>query len=390
MRVAFTLIGGKNWTGGRNYLLNLLTALGQHQRDRLTPVLFVGEERSFDDIAAFVVVPGLELVKTPLLNASRRTISLLQAMLVGCDVSLRRLFEAQRIDVVFEAAQFYGWRLNIPAIAWMPDFQHKMLPHLFSRGGWWKREIGFRLQVASGRMIMLSSNDARHACERYYPSTQGRTRTIHFAVATSCEISYEEARAVADSYGLPPHFFYMPSQFWRHKNHELVLDALQILRQRGRQVVVAASGKQVDSRDPKYFPKLLAKLQRTGLEDCFRMLGMIPYSHLLMLMRSCTALLNPSLFEGWSTTVEEARSLGTPMLLSDLEVHREQMGDAAVYFERHSALSLADAFDAFEPLNEFQRMQRYSDAREAAIQRVEQYASNFVELVEYSKQIQQT
>lgn len=380
MRVAFTVIGGKDWTGGYNYLLNLLTVLEQHQKDRLTPVLFVGEACSADDVAAFSDIPGVELVRTPLLNASRRAGSLMQAMLLGRDVAVRRLFHAHRIDVVFESAQFFGWRLGIPAIAWIPDFQHKMLPHLFSRSAWWKREIGFRAQVAGGRTIMLSSEDARHACESHYPSTRGRTRTVHFAVPPGPVIPFAEARAIADSYGLPEQYFFMPNQFWRHKNHELVLDALAILRQRGKRVMVAASGKQIDPRAPAYFPAFLAKLERAGLEDTFRLLGMIPYPHLAMLMRASTALLNPSLFEGWSTTVEEARSMGTPMVLSDLDVHREQMGNDAVYFDRHSAQSLAEALEGFAPLGVSQRALRAETAREAALQHVEQFSLDFVEL----------
>jgi glycosyltransferase involved in cell wall biosynthesis len=385
MRVAFTLIGGKDWTGGHNYLLNLLGVLGRYQQVRLTPVLFVGEACSADDVATFAAIPCVELVRTPLLNASRRVRSLLQAMLLGRDIPLRQLFQTYRIDVVFESAQFFGWRLGIPALAWIPDFQHKLLPHLFPRSAWWKREIGFRAQVLGGRTIMLSSDDARHACERYYPSTLGRTRTVHFAVPPGPDTPYAEARAVADAYGLPEHFFFMPNQFWRHKNHGLVLDALGILRQRGRQVTVAASGKQSDPRSPGHFPVFRARLEQAGLRDSLRLLGMIPYPHLALLMRASTALLNPSLFEGWSTTVEEARSMGTPMLLSDLDVHREQMGSDAAYFDRHSAQSLADALDEFVPLDESQRSQRSKDAREAALQRVNRFALDFVELAEYCR-----
>jgi glycosyltransferase involved in cell wall biosynthesis len=383
MRVAFTLIGGKDWTGGYNYLLNLLHVLGQHQRDRLTPVLFVGEACTEGDIASFAAIPGVELVRTPLLNVSRRTVSLIQAMLLGQDASVRRLFQAHQIDVVFESAQFFGWRLGIPAIAWIPDFQHKVLPHLFSRSAWWKREIGFRAQVLGGRTIMLSSEDARRACEQHYPSTRGRTRTVHFAVPPSPRIPYSEARGIADSYGLPEQYFFMPNQFWRHKNHGLVLEALTILRQRGSQVVVAASGKQDDPRAPDYFPAFRERLEQAGMQDMFRLLGMIPYPHLASLMRASTALLNPSLFEGWSTTVEEARSMGTPMLLSDLDVHREQMGEDARYFDRHSAQSLADALDGFVPLSVIQRERRVDEARAVALQRVEQFALDFVGLAGY-------
>lgn len=383
MRMAFTLIGGKDWTGGYNYLLNLLQAVGRYQSDHLTPVLFVGEEVAGKDVDSFAAIPGVEIVRTPLLNASRRTASLLQSMLWGRDGALQRLFQAHQIHVVFEAAQFFGWRLGIPAIAWIPDFQHKMLPHLFSRSAWWKREIGFRAQVIGRRTIMLSSADARLACERHYPSTRGHTRTVHFAVAPGPKIPYPEARAIADLYGLPKTFFFMPNQFWRHKNHELVLDALVILRQRGSQVVIAASGKQADPRDSFYFPGYQHRLKQLGLQNALSLLGLIPYAHLVAIMRASTAMLNPSLFEGWSTTVEEARAMGTPMVLSDLDVHREQMGAGAIYFDRYSAQSLADALSAFVPMSELQRELRVDAAREDALLRVGKFAEDFVDLARH-------
>lgn len=230
---------------------------------------------------------------------------------------------------------------------------------------------------------MLSSDDARFACAQHYPSTRGRTRTVHFAVPPGPRISYSEARGIADSYGLPENFFFMPNQFWRHKNHGLVLEALMILQERGKQIVVAASGKQADPRSPGYFPTFQARLEQGEMKDAFRLLGMIPYPHLASLMRASAAMLNPSLFEGWSTTVEEARAMGTPMLLSDLDVHREQMGDDAIYFDRHSAHALADALDAFVPLSAEARENRVDAAREAALRRVERFAQDFVDLAGY-------
>lgn len=381
IRVAFTLISGNNWTGGYNYLRNLLTVLDRYQKDHLQSVLFIAESCNADDVAPFTDIPTLELVRTPLLNASRRVKSLVQAIVVGQDRRLYKLFESHQIDVVFEAAQFFGWRSGIATIAWIPDFQHKILPHLFSPWAWCKREFGFRAQIFSGRTIMLSSEDARLACERYYPSTREKTRTVHFAVPPSNpQIFYTEAREIANSYDLPQQFFFMPNQFWQHKNHGLVLDALSILRQRGKRIVVAASGKQIDPRAPHYFPDFYKRLQQANLQDMFRLLGMIPYQHIMSLMHASIALLNPSLFEGWSTTVEEAKSMGIPMLLSDLTVHREQAGDEASYFNRYSAQSLADTLDEFVPLNQSQRALQMETARKIAFYRVEQFAHNFAAL----------
>ncbi len=382
IRVAFTLFGGANWTGGHNYLLNLLRVLSAEYSHRISPVLFVGDERDDQYVSSFREIQGLEIIRTPLLNVRRRKSSLLLTLLWGRDTALKELFDAEGIQLVFEAAQFLGWRLGLPAIAWIPDFQHLSLPDMFTVTARWKREIGFRAQVYGRRSIMLSSEDARQLCLANYPVKPERTRTVHFAVLSGLEVDYSEARAVADQYELPDVFFYMPNQLWRHKNHKLVVDALALLRRRGVSMVVAASGKQNDPRDPTLFTRLKAQAERLGVARDIRFLGLIPYPHLAALMRASSALINPSLSEGWSTTVEEARAMGVPMLLSDLEVHREQMDEKACYFERHSAASLADALQRFKPLEQSQRQAMIDSAQVSAGQRVSRFGDDFTRLVE--------
>jgi glycosyltransferase involved in cell wall biosynthesis len=52
--------------------------------------------------------------------------------------------------------------------------------------------------------------------------------------------------------------------------------------------------------------------------------------------------INPSLFEGWSTTVEEAKALGKFIILSDIKVHREQNPKDAVYFNAKDSVDLVE------------------------------------------------
>ena len=57
---------------------------------------------------------------------------------------------------------------------------------------------------------------------------------------------------------------------------------------------------------------------------------MIPADHVHALMRTSTvSSIDP--IEGWSTTVEEAKSFGALMILSDIEVHREQTDGTSCY-----------------------------------------------------------
>ena len=380
-RVAFTLIGGGKGTGGYNYLLNLLRVLGENESTQVTPVLLLGDDLAAEQVAPFRELAGVEVVQSPAMNAARKTRALAAALLLGADAAHRRLLQQQRIDVVFESAQFFGWRLGLPVVAWIPDFQHRHLRHMFTPRGYWKREVGFLAEIAAGRTLMLSSNDARADCERFYPATIGRTRAVRFAVPAREALSRADARAVADSYDLPEHYFFMPNQFSKHKNHGLVLDALAILKARGVGCVIVSSGKQADERHPGYFPAFRARLEASGLQAQLRLLGMIPYADLAALMQASVALLNPSLFEGWSTPVEEARALGVPLVLSDLAVHREQAGADAVYFERHSAAALADALQGFQPVPECDRAHLTTTAHAAAAGRVRRFAADFADLV---------
>lgn len=383
IRVAFTLIGGKNWTGGYNYLLNLLRVLAEHQPGQLTPVLFFGADTDEGEAAPFMQIPGAEVVRTPVMNQSRKARSLAMSLVMGRDARVQELFRQHGIDVVFESAQFFGTRLDIPAIAWIPDFQHRILSHLFTRAGYWKRELGFRAQVAGGRTIMVSSEDSRLACEHFYPSTIGRTHTVRFAIPAAAIPTPSEARAVADYYSLPQDYVFLPNQFWKHKNHLLVVQALALLRERGCHVVVAASGKQMDPRNPGHFEEVKAAIESAKLGNSFRLLGMLPYEHLAPLACASVALLNPSHFEGWSTTVEEARSLGVPMLLSDLAVHREQAGENALYFDRRSATSLADALQSLQPRSSTEIALCSSKALADATQRVKRFAEDFIAVVRH-------
>ncbi|HWP00106.1 MAG TPA: glycosyltransferase family 1 protein [Methylococcus sp.] len=380
IRIAFTLIGGKNWTGGYNYLLNLLRVITSRRPGALKPVLFFGTDVDIDETRPFKAIDGVEIVISPVLNANRRFTSLLRSLLLGADPAMRRLLHEHRIDVVFENAQYHGARLGIPVIAWIPDFQHRELPHLFSRTAWWKRELGFRSQISGGRTIMLSSFDARDACERYYPATVGRTHVVRFAVATSRRPEADEVHQVRKTYGLPVRYFYLPNQFWQHKNHLLVVDALAILKESGHSITVVASGKQHDPYRPDYFAKFSARLQAANVADQFKLLGLIPYEHIAPLMVGSVAVLNPSLFEGWSTTVEEARALGVPLLLSDIAVHKEQASGVATFFDRHSPESLAktmlDIWNQEEIVPEFE-----SFSFTTVDDRVQRFADDFVELV---------
>lgn len=376
LRLAFTHIPRSVWAGGYNYLNNLFAALDTHQHGKFAPVVFADSHAVPQELADLAQIPAVEVVQSSAFDRTSRHLA--EAVFFGLDGDASREFSKSRIDVVIETARFFGWRLPQPSVGWFPDLQHRRLPHFFPLSARLRRELGFRMQILSGRTIMLSSEDARRDCNEMFPSLQERARVVRFATRPSAAALSAEPQQVIAQYGLPPCFFYLPNQFWRHKNHQVVIDALDTLATRGVEIVVAASGSTENPHDGNYFPDLMKEVERRGLQKNFRYLGMIPLTHVYALLRGCTALLNPSTFEGWSTTVEEAKSFGVPMMLSDIGVHREQTMGTAHYFGLNDATALADhlaasaaAFTPFAPRNLMPDVD----------QRVAQFAADFADTI---------
>lgn len=381
LRIAFTNVPRRLWAGGYNYQRNLFEVLNRHSPGMVVPVLFAGTADDPDEIAALASIPGVEVVRSPVFDHGAtglaRTTDLARAIVFGLDAPAVAEFKANGIDMVFESARFFGWRLPIPAVAWFPDFQHRLLPHLFSRGAYWRRDLGFRAQIASGRHIMLSSASALGDLRKFYPGSSNGVSVVRFASEPPVGLLTTDPSDVIARYDLPRRYFYLPNQFWRHKNHRLVVDALDLLKSRGRDVVVAASGNTEDFRESGLFDKTMSEVSSRGLEPNFKHLGMIPLDHVYALLRASMALINPSECEGWSTTVEEAKSFGVPMILSDIDVHREQTGGSARYFGIRDAAALAD-----------QMLQVAQTAEAATVrnllpnleQRVEAFVADFIRL----------
>jgi glycosyltransferase involved in cell wall biosynthesis len=71
-------------------------------------------------------------------------------------------------------------------------------------------------------------------------------------------------------------------------------------------------------------------------------LGTIPYRLLHHLYRACHIYVTPAYAESFAHPLIEAMSSGLPIVASDLPVHREICGDAAIYFPHSSPEALAE------------------------------------------------
>jgi glycosyltransferase involved in cell wall biosynthesis len=127
------------------------------------------------------------------------------------------------------------------------------------------------------------------------------------------------------------------------KNHLGIFQALKLLKAEGICPTVVCTGDLHDYRNPEFAGVILRAINQSGVAEQVRLLGIIPRWQQVQLMRHAVAVLQPSLFEGWNTSVEEAHCLGQTLILSDIPVHREQNPPGAIFFDPQTPEDLARA-----------------------------------------------
>jgi len=360
IRVGFIEPGGGG-TGGSNYMKNLLNAVTMAGGD-VAPVLIVPPDMPDTALAAF---PRVETIRTKLANETGLGWKLRRVLmrLTGSDFVMDQFLRRNRIAALSHSCRL-GKRARTPTLCWIPDFQHRRMPEFFQPQELRQRDGLFLRMCETCTTIIVSSHDAQNDLARFAPSAVAKSRVLQF-VSGLCDVERQEnLTELRARYGFVGPYFFLPNQFWAHKNHRLVVDALAILKARGIPLLVLCTGHTEDRRQPGYFAELMAHVKAKGVEEEFRVLGLVPYGDLSSLMRHALAVVNPSLFEGWSTSVEEAKSLGKTVILSDIPVHREQAPERGHYFRPDGPEELADAllrvagnWNAEEELSEQEKAQ---------------------------------
>lgn len=340
IRVAFLLNVSENWLGGLNYYRNLITAVVENEDLDIEPVIFLSNDA---DMKLFKDYPEVTIVKTGLLTRWNLLwfIRKVLSKVFKRDILLEILLRLHKIDIISHMIDIL-YNVKFPRIGWIADFQHKHIPTLFSKEELCWRDSFFCKLVEKCDSIILSSNSAKNDFVSIYPEFQDKAEVLQFVVSLDKCAMPNRADQLKEKYHIDSKFFYLPNQYWVHKNHTVVLEALNMLNRENKKVLVVSSGHTADIRNKEYFTSIESYINNNNLHDVYYILGKIPYSDVQLLAQGCLSFINPSRFEGWSTTVEEAKTMGKRIVLSNISVHLEQNPQGGVFFNPDNPRELAD------------------------------------------------
>jgi glycosyltransferase involved in cell wall biosynthesis len=257
------------------------------------------------------------------------------------DRAITALASARKVDLWVGFSGFRGLGSFRPLIVWFPDFQFRYFPEFFDSNELRDREQQWDFVATRADAIIAISQSVASDAVATHPQVTDRVFVCGFPPIFTSDNLSQKPDDIRRRYHLPERFFLVCNQFFQHKNHRLVLRALNRLKENGSAPVVAFTGLPHDYRNPQAFADLLRYVNENGLSEHCRFLGVIPRDEQIALIREATAVIQPSKFEGRGAIVEETTIVGTPLLCSDLPVHRELHAPGALFFQPDGVDELA-------------------------------------------------
>jgi glycosyltransferase involved in cell wall biosynthesis len=213
------------------------------------------------------------------------------------------------------------------------DFAGLTLPTRRARLLWWLKEY---LAVRRATRLFTVSEASRTAISGRFGLAPEDVAIVPeapdpvFRPRTDVEIDRE-----LPPLGLEPggSFLLFAGGISPHKNIDTLLDAYAALRRSGQELPVLVLVGELE-RDPFFSAtdKVRERITQLGLERQVRLPGFVSDEALACLYSGATAVVLPSLAEGFGLPAVEAAACGAPVVLSDLPAHRETLGAAGLFF----------------------------------------------------------
>jgi len=230
---------------------------------------------------------------------------------------------------------------SIPTIFTLHDLQHRHLPQFFSDDHLRLRETLHAAAFHHSKAIVTVSKWVKEDLIRECGIASEKIFVVPLASPAAAYPRPDQSSAarIARKLRLPSAYMLYPSLTYAHKNHERLLQALALLRDRdGLKLQLICTGAQ-----RLHWARIQERLLALDLTDQVRFLGFLPVDEFRVVFARAQYLVFPSLFEGAGIPLLDAFLEGLPVTCSDIPAFREYGGDAPLFFDPLSVEAIAAA-----------------------------------------------
>lgn len=240
---------------------------------------------------------------------------------------------------VFPRQDIWSSRFPVPALAAVHDLMHRYEPHFpevarLGRGRYRQRYLQELVNCSMG-VLVDSEVGKRHVLESFKADPD---KIFILPYVPPAYINESTVSTDFDAkYGLPEKYLFYPAEFWPHKNHFRLIDAIARVRATCSDIHLILSGSL-----GKEYSRLRSHVEKLSLQDHVQFAGYLPEADIPEFYRRARALVFPTFFGPTNIPPLEAFALGCPVAASGIYGMPEQLGDAALLFDPCSEQEIAD------------------------------------------------
>lgn len=312
--------------GGYSYEKELSSALKSGVEHTHHEIVFISEHRTIPEKILFGLIHYF-FPNPPLLRLWQSKLS-----------NLQKTIKREHIGMVVFCTPIHD-PVDTPYITVVWDLNHRLqpwFPEVSSGGEYFNREAWYIPVLQRATYIITGTETGKDEIISLYNIPEKRIRVIPMPVPSlTGPVKKESGKWSWSETG----YLLYPAQFWPHKNHINLLYALKILKEKYNvplNLVLTGS----DKGNKGYVQDTVTQL---GLSEYVYSFRFVPEESLVVLYQDAFALIFPTLFGPDSLPPLEAASLGCPCIVSDVPGAREQLGNAALYFDPKDPESIATA-----------------------------------------------
>jgi glycosyltransferase involved in cell wall biosynthesis len=205
--------------------------------------------------------------------------------------------------------------LNIKTILCIHDIQYTYFPENFSFINNHSKDLKLNASVESCTYLVAGSSILKDQFQKYFKIDSNKIKIISEGVDLNKFKIKKYKNRYIKNIELPKKFIFYPAQFWPHKNHILILEAIRRIKNRNINVVFCGANK-------NWYSKILDYTKNNGIRNV-HYLGVIEDKDLIKAYNLCSLVIVPTKEESSCMLLKESFAMKNNLLVSNTEVFIE-------------------------------------------------------------------
>lgn len=254
------------------------------------------------------------------------------------DVS--KIMVNQKCDLwIFPSQDLFSYQIPVPALVSILDLMHRyepQFPEVSSIGRYRIREQRYKNICKWAKGVLVESNTGKQQVMESYGLDSKKIHVLPL-IAPEYMLTDHSANDFDKRYNLPQKFIFYPAQFWEHKNHKRLIQAIGKLKEELLDIKLVLVGSKKNG-----YESALQMIHSLSLERDVLILGYVPSSDIVGLYRRARALIMPTFFGPSNIPPLEAFAVGCPVGISNVNGIPDNIGNAALYFDPKSVQEISE------------------------------------------------